>query len=186
MARRPAHQWNVRDAARSTGQTASALSVSLYRLSADALLALENEGFDTEDWSMRMDVIEEFAIFGLHLMDRFARDRLDEESRTHLLQATAQHLAGIVGENRTVASGPGDHERNFVDLVNERCACYAALSWSEEEGPGFTLRKELGDAIAAKMVENNRQWICMYVIDREAPRFVQALGRNLRGLLPAS
>ena len=182
---RLARQWNQRDAERGAEQTASALSVVLYRIAGDALLALENEGFDTEDWSMRLDVIEQFAIFGFHLVDRAAQARLDDAARARLLRATAEHLSGVIAGNRAECAGPGAHAQAFIDRLNAQCAVYAACDWSATEGPGFTLRRELGDAVAARMAERGRRWICMYVLDREAPRLAAALGRSLRGLLPA-
>lgn len=183
---RLARQWNQRAAPRPAGQTASALSVVVYRLAGQALLALENEGFDTDDWSMRLDVIEQFAIFGAHLIDRAARERLSEASRAELLGALARHLAALVQDNREESDGPGEHAARFLDRLNERGERYADCEWSAQEGPGFALRRELGDAVAARMAETGRQWISMYVIDREAPRFATALERSLRGLLPAS
>ena len=183
---RLARQWNQRTAPRPAGQTASALSVVVYRLAGQALLALENEGFDTDDWSMRLDVIEQFAIFGAHLIDRAASERLSEASRAELLDALARHLATLVQDNREESDGPGEHAARFLDQLNERGERYAGCEWSSREGPGFALRRELGDAVAARMAETGRQWISMYVIDREAPRFATALDRSLRGLLPAS
>ena len=164
----------------------SALSVVVYRLAGQALLALENEGFDTADWSMRLDVIEQFAIFGAHLVDRAANERLSGEARAELLGALARHLAALVQDNREESDGPGGHAARFLDRLNERCEHYAGCEWSAREGPGFALRRELGDAVAERMAETGRQWISMYVIDREAPRFAAALERSLRGLLPAS
>ena len=183
---RLARQWNQREAPRPAGQTASALSVVVYRLAGQALLALENEGFDTADWSMRLDVIEQFAIFGAHLVDRAANERLSGEARAELLGALARHLAALVQDNREESDGPGGHAARFLDRLNERCEHYAGCEWSAREGPGFALRRELGDAVAERMAETGRQWISMYVIDREAPRFAAALERSLRGLLPAS
>ena len=182
---RLARQWNQREAPRPAGQTASALSVVVYRLAGRALLALENEGFDTADWSMRLDVIEQFAIFGAHLIDRAANERLSGEARAALLDALARHLAALVQDNREESDGPGAHAARFLDRLNERGARYADCEWSAAEGPGFALRRELGDAVAERMAAPGRKWIAMYVIDREAPRFAAELGRSLRGLLPA-
>ena len=182
---RLARQWNQRETPRPAGQTASALSVTVYRLAGQALLALENEGFGTEDWSMRLDVIEQFAIFGAHLVDRAASERLSETSRAELLGALARHLAALVQDNREESDGPGAHAARFLDRLNERCERYAGYAWSAREGPGFALRRELGDAVAERMAAEGRRWIATYVIDREAPRFAAALEGSLRGLLPA-
>ena len=176
--------WNQREAPRSADQTASALSVNLWRLSSAALLALENEGFETADWSKRLDVIGLFAAFGVHLIDRHTSTRLAQEERAQLVSALARHLAALMQDNRQECEGPGEHAAHFIEQMNRQSELYAARQWSETEGPGFAMRRELGDAVAARMEEHEREWIATYVIDREAPKFAEALKRSLRGFIP--
>jgi len=80
--------------------------------------------------------------------------------------------------------GPGEHAARFIEQLDAQAETYARCQWSEEEGPGFALCRELGDAVAGSMGEKDQEWIATYVIDREAPKFATALRRVLRGLVP--
>ena len=179
---RLARHWNQRETPRSADQTASALSANIWRLAGDGLLALENEGFETRDWAQRLDVIGQFAIFGAHLVDREAQQRLPDAARTELIAALVRHLAALMRDNRLECGGA--HAEGFIDQFNDASERYAHSNWSAADGPGFALRRELGDAVAACMGARDQEWIATYVIDREAPKFATALGRTLRGLMP--
>ena len=179
---RLARHWNQRETPRSADQTASALSVNIWRLAGDGLLALENEGFETRDWAQRLDVIGHFAIFGAHLVDREAQARLPAAARTELVTALARHLAALMRDNRQAVGGAP--AAGFLDQFNAVSERYAHCGWSADDGPGFALRQALGDAVAACMGPRDREWIATYVIDREAPKFATALRRTLRGLMP--
>lgn len=180
---RLSRHWNQRETPRTADQTASALSVNLWRLASAALLALENEGFETADWSKRLDVIGLFAAFGVHLVDRHMAIQLAHEERARLVAALARHLAALMQDNRQECEGPGEHAALFIEGLNRQSELYAAGQWSEAEGPGFAMRRELGDAVAACMEAHEREWIATYVIDREAPKFAEALKRSLRGFI---
>ena len=175
--------WNLRETPRSADQTASAMSVNIWRLASDALLGLENEGFETAGWSQRLDVIGHFAILGVHLVDRETRGRLSDEDRGRLIPSLAKHLAALMQDNRMECDGPGEHAARFIEQCNTQSETYADRQWSTEEGPGFAMCRELGDAVAASMEEHDREWITTYVIDREAPKFATALRRLLRSLV---
>ena len=175
--------WNLRETPRSADQTASALSVNIWRLASDALLSLENEGFETADWSQRLDVIGHFSIFGIHLTDRETQMRLSSEGRAKLIPSLAKHLAALMQDNRLECDGPGRHAAQFIEQLNVQSEHYSRCEWSPEEGPGFALSRELGHAVAADMGERDREWIATYVIDREAPKFATALRRVLRSLV---
>ncbi len=180
---RLSRHWNQRETPRSADQTASALSVNIWKIASDALLALENEGFETADWSQRLDVIAQFAIFGVHLVDREAQSRLPDEERAQLIPSLARHLAALMQDNRLECDGPGEHATRFIEQLDAQAETYAGCQWSEEEGPGFALCRELGDTVAGSMGEKDQEWIATYVIDREAPKFATALRRVLRGLV---
>ncbi len=180
---RLSQHWNQRETPRDAGQTASALSVNIWKISSAALLALENEGFETSGWSRRLDVIGHFAIFGAHLVDREASARLPDEERARLIPSLAKHLAALMQDNRQECGDPGEHARRFLDQFNERSDLYSGCQWSEETGPGFAMRRALGDAVADSMEKKDREWIATYVIDREAPKLATSLRRTLRSLV---
>jgi hypothetical protein len=72
-------RWNQKERARSIQETASALGFIMWRIAQNALLSLENEGFQTDTQVQRLDVIEEFLAFLLHVVDRRVYDRMDQD-----------------------------------------------------------------------------------------------------------
>ena len=59
--------WNQKGKKRQVGQIASALAVSIWKISKKTLLNLENEGFDTDTWSERMEILKEVSCFQIYV-----------------------------------------------------------------------------------------------------------------------
>ena len=60
--------WNQKGKKRQIGQIASALAVSIWKISKKTLLNLENEGFDTDTWSDRMEILKEVSCFQIYII----------------------------------------------------------------------------------------------------------------------
>ena len=50
--------WNQKGKKRQISQVASALAVSIWKISKKTLLNLENEGFDTDTWADRLEILK--------------------------------------------------------------------------------------------------------------------------------
>ncbi len=72
-------RWNEKERERSIDQVASSVGVSLWRIASEALLNLENEGFETISHAQRLDVIAEFLAFLIHVSDRQVYGKLEEQ-----------------------------------------------------------------------------------------------------------
>ena len=175
-------RWNKKERARSYAETGGALAVSVWKLASESLLNLENEGFETRTNAQRLDAIAEFLAYSLHLIDRLAHARLDDDQREQLVGAVAARIAEIMRENR-VDTGGGDDKRQFVELVNRRSGEYADCHFDVAGGPGFTMRRILGGHVQRVMGEKDNKWIPDYVLDAEAPEIYRGLKRAARSLL---
>ncbi len=178
-------KWQQKDRQRGVGDLASVMSVNIWRISSEALLNLENEGFETVSHSQRLDIIAEFVIFLLHMVDRLLYERYDDEQRREFLTALARHLSSLVQDNRVDANGPGVYQGPFIDLLNARMDEYSECAYSPQEGPGFTLRRLVGERVRDRFGPRDRKWIPDYVIDVEVPKAMASLTQALDGVLGA-
>lgn len=179
-------RWNQKDRERSTDQVASAVGVGLWRIASEALLNLENEGFETISHAQRLDVIAEFLAFLVHVTDRLVYGRFQEQQRREFIIALAKHLTDLMQDNRLDASGPGQYRESFVSLLNTRMEDYSECSFSSTDGPGFSLKRILGEQVRDRMGAKDNKWIPDYVMDAEVPKALDALQKVLEGMLNLS
>ncbi|MCB1757864.1 MAG: hypothetical protein KDJ38_20265 [Gammaproteobacteria bacterium] len=172
-------KWNKKDKLRTPAEIAGALAFTGWKIASEVVLDLENEGFETQTQSQRLDVIAEVMYFMVAVVDRLVFDRFDQDERAEFVTAFALSFAETMQDNRTDASGPGDYKPPFIALLNERAAEYADCSFSKEEGAGFPMRRILGGHVMNAMGERDRKWIPDYIIDLEAPKVVATLKRAM-------
>ena len=90
---RAAARWNKKDKVRTVEETAGALGVTGWRIAAQGVLGLENEGFQTDTQSQRLDVITEFAAFLVEAgVDSIS---LNPDSVLDTVQSIAEAEAGL-------------------------------------------------------------------------------------------
>ncbi len=176
-------RWNRKERARHYAETGGALAISMWKLAAESLLNLENEGFETRTNAQRLDAIAEFLAYSLHLIDRLAHTRLDDEQRRQLVGAVAARIAEIMRDNRADAGVGDDSEERFVGLINRRGDEYSGCNFDAAEGPGFSMRRILGGHVQRVMGEKDSKWIPDYVLDAEAPEIYKGLKRAARSLM---
>ena len=176
-------RWNLKDRFRSSEEIASAVAANIWRIAGQALLNLENEGFETISHSQRLDVIAEFVAFLLHITDRLIYDSMDLESRGNFINMLARRLTDIMQDNRLDADGQGEYGQAFIDFLNTRAGDYSECRYSKEEGPGFSLRRTLGEYVRDQMGAKDNKWIPDYVMDVEVPKAMSSLQSALSSLL---
>lgn len=176
-------RWNNKDKARSIQEVASALGFNLWRIGQAALLNLENEGFQTDTQMQRLDVVQEFMAFLIHMADRIAYDRMDDEERATFVTALARKIADYVQDNAYDFVGDGDHRSPFIDRLNRRMDDYADFTAVDQE-PSFQLLRYFGDRVTDVLGERQRKWVSTQVIDIEAPNAMKTLKRAMGSLVP--
>lgn len=183
MRLRVKNKWQDKDKERSIEDTAGVIAFNLWKIASANVLNLENEGFQTDSQSQRVDVIAELLAFYISLVDRLAADKeYDEDRRRQLVVALAMSLAKTVKDNRVDFDGEGDHSKAFVELLNERMSEYAGFSYSDGE-PGFQLRHRAGEHVQAVMGKKDNKWVPDQVMDIEIPDAMKVFKRVVRGLI---
>ena len=174
-------KWSQKDRQRSLSETASAVAFILWRIGQQGVLSLENEGFQTDTHRQRVDIMEEFLAFLVHIVDRMTADDLSAEERQVFITALARYLADRVQENRSDIQGKGEYRQSLIQLLNQRAADYAEFSFVDDE-PGYAFRRYFGEHIRAVMGERDNQWITDQVMDIEVPEAMKPLRKAVRDL----
>jgi hypothetical protein len=128
-------------------------------------------------------VIAEFVAFLLHITDRLVYDSLDQEARGNFINVLALRLTDIMQDNRRDAEGEGEYKTAFIEFLNARAGDYCECPFSKAEGPGFSLRRTLGEYVRIQMGAKDNKWIPDYVMDVEVPEAMSSLQSVLSGLL---
>lgn len=161
---------------------ANAISATIWKLASNCVLNLENENFETDTQAQRIDVMEEFVSYMVHVCDRWIYDRVDPEQRDEFISALARDLARLLEDSRVDVQGEGEYQAEFIDKLNQRSGDYAGYSF-DEEGASFAMRCRLGDRVQLGMGERDSRWIPDYIVGREAPEIEASLKRSLSGLV---
>jgi stalled ribosome rescue protein Dom34 len=176
-------RWNQQSRPRSLAQLANAIAASVWKLSSNVVLNLENENFETETQGQRIDIMEEVVFYLVHIVDRRVYEQASQQQREVFISALVADLARMLEDSRVDVQGPGEYRADFVAKLNQRSAEYAGYGFSSDEGGSFSMRCKLGERVAAAMGERDRRWIPDYIVGREAPEIETALGRSLSGLV---
>jgi len=178
--------WNKKGKPRTIEENAGALAFIEWRIAAQALLNLENEGFQTDTQMQRLDVLQELSAFLIHVTDRLVHGDFDEEQRQKFIVALAVKMADTYHDNRVDAEGRGEDFRpGFIDILNQRLANYAECSFDNGE-PGYEFKRYLGECVTNTMGEKDRKWISDQVMDIEVPEMLKTLKKGLKDLFETS
>jgi len=173
--------WNQKDKKRQIGQIASAVAVSIWKISKKTLLNLENEGFDTETWADRLEILKEVSCFQVYVTNNEIKS-LDKEKKIDFITDVAKKLNETVNINQVDLKIAEDQiKTKFINLLNERLEEYSQLVYEGE--PSYKARIILGNHLMIHMGELDNNWIRMYVIDQEVPKILLSLRRPINSLL---
>ena len=175
-------KWANKNKERSIEEIASALAFTIWRIGMQGVLNLENENFQTDTQSQRVDLVDEFVIFLTHLTDRIAYRELDDDQRFRLIKALALRLAQFDHEDRQQTDGPGEYRDAFISLFNARMEDYSECKWTPEEGPGFSMTRTFGDHVTHKLGERDQKWATTYIQDIESAEAEKTLKRAIQSL----
>ncbi len=150
----------------------SVAAINIWKLAKEAFTRMEKEDFRFREDTQAIDVIAEFCIFMLHIMDRMLYGKVSEEDRAALVSGVAREIAATIEDNQRELLGPGDYRAVFIDKLNERLADYAECSFNEE-GPGYDFLRYLAKNVADIMTVTDDKWVLEQVMDIEAPELAQ-------------
>mgnify|MGYP001157241649 FL=1 len=173
--------WNQKGKKRQIGQIASALAVSIWKIAKKTLLNLENEGFDTDTWSDRMEILKEVSCFQIYVVSNEVKV-YEKDKKILFITDIAKKLNETVNVNQVDLKIPEkDVKTKFINLLNERIEEYSELEYTDE--PSYKARIILGNHLMKNMGELDNNWIRMYVIDQEVPKILLSLRRPLASLV---
>ncbi|RTZ72930.1 MAG: hypothetical protein DSZ00_07310 [Gammaproteobacteria bacterium] len=183
MALRIKSRWHG-EGEHSLTEVAGALAFIAWRLAQDKAINLHGEDFIYENDRQRMDVIIEYLIFQLQVMDRLAAQRLElgDEERQELIVAVARKMGEIVEDNSLDLFGPGDYLQPFFQRINERATEYAEYRYTDE-GPSYPFLRHLGYEIQQIMGESQEnRWVIDQVMDVDGVEVDRKLSRAMMDL----
>ena len=176
-------KWANKNKERSLNELAGALGFTLWRITAKNLLNLENEDYQTETQSQRLNVMAEFAAFLVAVADRIVAESFSDEQRQEFIVGLALKLADTMQENREDCEGRGkDYKQPFIDFLNQRLSEYAEHSFKDME-PGYSFKRHLGNSLIGVMGERHEKWLSAQVIEIEVPEAMATLKRAMKSLL---
>ena len=169
MALRIKSHWHDDEQERTLEEVASALAFIIWRIAKDKAINLHGQDFVYEDDQQRMDVITEYLIFQLNIVDRLAKDRLkmSDADRQSLVIATAKMLAGHVQENSAEILGEGNYVPAFIEKINLRGTEYSECNY-QADGPSYPFLRHLGyemQQIMGNSQEN--RWVIDQIMDQD-------------------
>ncbi|MGD2117761.1 MAG: hypothetical protein PVG66_05335 [Chromatiales bacterium] len=184
MALRIKSHWHDDGAERSLEEIAGAIAYIIWRVAKDKAINLHGKDFVYADDRQRMDVILEYVIFQLQVVDRLANIRLgfDDEQRKEIILATTKKLAAHVHGNSFDLFGEGDHIGPFVSRLNERSTEYSEFNYTED-GPSYPLLRHFGFSVQQVMgQEGENRWVIDQVMDQDGPDVVKQITRAIDNL----
>ena len=177
-------KWNDKGRERTADDVGSALGFNLWRIAGANVLHMENEGFQTDTYNQRLDVIAELLGFFVHVVDRMTSEHEYSEEAPHdLITALALNLANTMHNNRIdVNDEKEDFKGQFIQVLNERMAEYAGFAYDEKE-PGFQMRRRCGEHVTKVMGAKDNKWVTDQVMDIEIPDALKTFKKVARNLL---
>jgi len=172
-------RWNKRAKEQSLEEIAGALGFIFWKIATNAVLELENKGYQTDSNAHRLQIIGEFLAFLLQVADRLAFVKMETEERQRFISALAKHIVDTFADNQREVLGEGEHRQAFIDLLNQRGEDYAELSFDDGEA-GFDFRRFFGEQVAAVMRE--KHFVSQEVMDIEGPDAIKMLKKAMRDL----
>jgi hypothetical protein len=184
MALRIKSRWHDDEAERNLDEISGALAYILWRLAKDKAINLHGQDFVYQSDQQRMDVILEYLMFEIQLVDRLARQRigLDDERRRHLVANTVKGVARHVHDNNVDLFGTGEYVKPFIDRFNQRGAEYAEYTY-QDDGPSYPFLRHLGFEIQQVMGSSGEnRWVIDQVMDQDGHDIDRQLRRAVDNL----
>jgi len=176
--------WFRKGGERTPAELASVIASTLWRLAEKLVDNLSRAEYDIVTPARGFRIIAEVLAMGLHLCDRWACGRLDDQRRAALVQAIGVHLADTMERNvRALVGADGrDYRAEFIDMLNRRAADYAGFD-IPASGASFPALRYLGAQIREAMDEHDQHWVMDQVMDVEMPEVLGALKKTFDGLI---
>ena len=153
---------------------ASVIGINIWKMAKEVFLHMEKQGYRFGEDQQSVNVLSEFVIYQVHIVDRLLYGVVDDSERNEFVNVTANYLMETVVENQIDLMGPGEYEQLFLQRMNSRFDEYSECSF-ENEQPGYALTRTLAMHVAEEMKVTDDKWVIEQVIDIEAPSIIEKI-----------
>ena len=145
-------------------------------------MVLYSERFDYSSDQQRLNVITEYLLFQVQIVDRLTHNQFGQEERRQLITSLVTRLAEHVQENGQELLGEGDYRSAFIDKFNQRSDEYAQFGF-DQDGPSYPFMRHLGYEIQMLMgAEKENRWVIDQVMDKDGQEVYTQLKRLVKNL----
>jgi len=160
----------------------SVIGINIWKLAKEAFTHMEKEGYRFKEDQQSMDVLFEFMVYQLQIVDRLIYEKISEEERNTFINALANDLLNTININQIELFGPGEYIAPYVDRMNDRLANYADCEFNDM-APSYDFTRYLAQCIAGHMKISDDKWVVEQVIDIEAPTIIEKIVRVSQDVL---
>ena len=160
----------------------SVIGINIWKLAKEAFTHMEKEGYRFKEDQQTMDVVFEFMVYQLQIVDRLVYGKVSEEERSAFINALAKDLLNTIDINQIELFGPGDYIEPFINRMNERLSNYADCEFNDKQ-PSYDFTRYLAQCIAEHMKISDDKWVVEQVIDIEAPTIIEKIVRVAEDVL---
>jgi len=160
----------------------SVIGINIWKLAKEAFTHMEKEGYRFKEDQQTMDVLFEFMVYQLQIVDRLIYGKVSEEERNAFVNALAKDLLNTIDINQIELFGPGDYIAPYVERMNERLSNYAHCEF-KDMAPSYDFTRYLAQCIAGHMKISDDKWVVEQVIDIEAPAIIEKIVRVSQDVL---
>lgn len=179
---RTRNKWKSSGKPKSIDDNAIALGYIVWQLALNAAKNLHIQDFRFDDDRQRVHVIEEYAVFLVHVSDRIVFEQLDTKQRTMFVSGLASAVARHVQRNEEEILGSNDYRGPFLTLLNRRGQEYAACPFSADQ-PGYSMLRALSCHILEVIgADQTNKWVVDQVMEIDAPDVCRQLRKSLLNL----
>jgi len=176
-------KWHKQGKSHSIEEEAGVIAYNMWKVAMETILNLENADYQTESNKQRLELVAENLIFMIHLADRMTIEHFDEDERVRFVGELANQCGKHLNDNYYELYGAGDYKQAFISLLNAHVVEYIEFDFSDEEGPGFAMKRFYGEYIRMIMGKKYNQWVTSQMIDIEAPAMFRHLERIMKNII---
>jgi len=176
-------KWHKQDKSHSLEEEAGVIAYNMWKVAMDAILNLEIADYQTDSNKQRLELVAENLIFMIHIADRMTLEYFDEDERMRFIGELANKCGKHLNDNYHELYGTGTYKQDFINLLNSRVAEYTEFDFSDEDGPGFAMKRYYGEYVRGIMGEKYNQWVTSQMIDIEVPVMFRHLKRIMKNII---